>query len=54
MPKVTAVFRCDECGKEIPMERLEVRPQATLCVECKSKVEHTVMVNHLEQMRSPA
>ena len=46
--------RCDECGKEIPIERLEVRPQATLCVECKSKVEHTVMVNHLEQMRSPA
>ena len=46
--------RCDECGKEIPMERLEVRPQATLCVECKSKVEHTVMVNHLEHMHSPA
>ena len=44
--------RCDECGKEIPYERLEVRPQATLCIECKSKVEHTQLVTHLEQMRS--
>lgn len=44
---------CDECGKEIPFERLEIRPQATLCVQCKSKVEHTVMVNHLaENLRS--
>jgi DnaK suppressor protein len=44
---------CDECGKDIPYERLEVRPQATLCVACKSKVEHTQLVNHLsETMRS--
>jgi RNA polymerase-binding protein DksA len=39
---------CDECGKEIPIERLEVRPQATLCIACKSKVEHSQMVAHLE------
>ncbi|HEX6512287.1 MAG TPA: TraR/DksA C4-type zinc finger protein [Chloroflexota bacterium] len=45
--------RCDECGNEIPYERLEVRPQATLCIQCKSKVEHTQLVNHLsETMRS--
>jgi RNA polymerase-binding protein DksA len=46
--------RCDECGKEIPYERLEVRPQATLCVQCKSKVEHTQFVNHLDQVGSPS
>jgi DnaK suppressor protein len=40
--------RCDECGNEIPFERLEVRPQATLCVQCKSKVERSQMVAHLE------
>ena len=44
--------RCDECGKEIPYERLEVRPQATLCIQCKSKVEHTVMVTHLEKSQT--
>jgi DnaK suppressor protein len=44
--------RCDECGKEIPYERLEVRPQATLCVQCKGKVEHSQMVNHLDHMNS--
>jgi len=44
--------RCDECGSEIPYERLEVRPQATLCIQCKSKIEHTQMVSHLEQARS--
>jgi|SRR5579862_1351141 len=43
--------RCDECGNEIPYERLEVRPQATLCVQCKSKVEHSQMVSHLDQVR---
>jgi len=45
--------RCDECSNEIPFERLEIRPQATLCVECKSKVEHSQLVSHLsEHMRS--
>ena len=40
--------RCDECGNEIPYERLEVRPQATLCIQCKSKVEHTQYVSQME------
>ena len=46
--------RCDECGNDIPYERLEVRPQATLCVACKSKVEHTQFVSHMVSVRSPA
>ena len=44
--------RCDECGADIPYERLEARPQATLCIQCKSKVEHTQYVNHMEAVRS--
>ena len=28
--------RCDSCGKAIPAERLEILPQASLCVSCKS------------------
>ena len=40
--------RCDECGNEIPYERLEARPQATLCIQCKSKVEHTQYVSQME------
>lgn len=27
--------KCDRCGKEIPLERLEAIPQTTLCLECK-------------------
>ena len=30
---------CDDCGQEIDPERLEVRPQATLCITCQRKVE---------------
>lgn len=30
---------CEICGKEIPFERLEVRPQSVMCVDCKSKNE---------------
>lgn len=26
---------CENCGDEIPTERLEARPQARLCVRCK-------------------
>jgi len=46
--------KCEECGKEIPYERMEARPQSTMCVQCKSKFEHTAMVNHLEQSKSAA
>lgn len=28
---------CEECKKEIPNKRLEVYPEAGVCIECKSK-----------------
>lgn len=30
---------CEECGEEIPFERLLARPVTTLCVECKTEQE---------------
>lgn len=30
---------CERCGKEIPEERLEVKPEATLCITCQAEVE---------------
>ena len=30
---------CQSCGKPIPRERLEARPEATLCVECQRRQE---------------
>ena len=33
---------CDVCGKPIAQERLEARPHAALCIECKTNLEkHT-------------
>jgi len=32
---------CDSCGKPIPADRLEVVPQANLCVECKARQPKT-------------
>jgi DnaK suppressor protein len=31
---------CDSCGNDISIERLEVRPVATLCIDCKTKQEN--------------
>jgi DnaK suppressor protein len=31
---------CQGCGDEISLKRLEVRPTATLCVDCKEGQEH--------------
>ena len=28
---------CESCGDQIPAERLEARPHATLCVKCKQR-----------------
>jgi RNA polymerase-binding transcription factor DksA len=28
---------CANCGRDIPVERLEVRPHATMCVACASR-----------------
>lgn len=33
---------CERCGKEIPTERLEIRPDATLCVTCQAEVEKLI------------
>jgi len=30
---------CQECGKHIPDERLQARPEATLCVDCQRRLE---------------
>ena len=30
---------CTNCGNEIPSERLEARPWATLCIDCKRQRE---------------
>jgi DnaK suppressor protein len=27
---------CEECGEEIGIRRLEARPTATLCIDCKT------------------
>jgi DnaK suppressor protein len=31
--------QCDECGEPIGIERLRVRPEATLCIRCKEAQE---------------
>jgi DnaK suppressor protein len=30
---------CDRCGNKIEAERLEIKPDATLCVSCQQEVE---------------
>jgi YteA family regulatory protein len=30
---------CTNCGKQIPQERLEARPYATLCIDCQRRRE---------------
>lgn len=31
---------CDACGVEIGLQRLDARPTATLCIDCKTLEEH--------------
>lgn len=31
---------CERCGAEIPLERMEAVPTASLCIKCKSEDEH--------------
>ena len=31
--------KCTNCGKEIPEERLEARPWASLCIDCQRDAE---------------
>jgi DnaK suppressor protein len=30
---------CKECGRDIGAERLNARPEATLCIECQRRIE---------------
>lgn len=36
---------CDRCGKPIEVERLEIKPDATLCVACQTEVERLTRRN---------
>jgi DnaK suppressor protein len=31
---------CTNCGKQVPEERLEALPWATLCIDCQRNLEH--------------
>ncbi len=31
---------CESCGDDIAIERLEARPVASYCIECKTRQEH--------------
>ena len=42
---------CERCGKEISVERLEVKPDATLCVQCQGEVEK--LIRRGAQPRTP-
>jgi RNA polymerase-binding transcription factor DksA len=33
---------CERCGQPIPAERLEVKPDATLCLQCQVDVEKLI------------
>jgi DnaK suppressor protein len=37
---------CEECGEEIPLRRLQVRPMATLCIACKTLQEEAEKIRH--------
>ncbi len=37
--KEDAYGKCDTCGTEIPLERLEAMPATTMCIKCKEKGE---------------
>ncbi len=48
---------CERCGAEIPIERLEIYPDASLCVKCQAEVERLVkrgMYRELETLSQRA
>jgi RNA polymerase-binding protein DksA len=36
---------CERCGRQIEVERLEVKPDATLCLSCQQEVERLTRRN---------
>lgn len=30
---------CEGCGQDIPIERLEARPESSYCIDCQNKLE---------------
>lgn len=42
---------CERCGAEIPFERLEVYPDASLCVKCQAEVERLVKLGQYRELR---
>jgi RNA polymerase-binding protein DksA len=36
---------CERCGRQIELERLEVKPDATLCLSCQQEVERLTRRN---------
>ena len=42
---------CERCGTEIPIERLEVYPDASLCVKCQAEVERLVKLGQYRELR---
>jgi len=44
--------KCEDCGKEIGLNRLEVLPYARLCIECKARDEaNRIRYNDAEDYR---
>ncbi len=41
---------CERCGAEIPIERLEVYPDASLCVKCQAEVERLVKLGRHREL----
>ncbi len=40
--------RCEECGRQIPAERLLIMPEASLCVHCQRKLERSTQYRGLD------
>jgi DnaK suppressor protein len=42
---------CEKCGKEIDPERLEIFPEATMCVDCKREAERLSRLRSLSSQQ---
>ena len=44
--ETTSFGICEECEDEIPVKRLRVRPDATLCLNCQETMEKEMGIGH--------